>query len=78
MIKKIDTKIEIQQAKEPNFGPLFDGEDSSQVKLMSDEHEAVPDVQESKENETVPPLETHLAQPWRRLVGARESNPHLR
>ena len=39
MIKKIDTKIEIQQEKEPNFGPLFDGEDSSQVKLMSDEQE---------------------------------------
>jgi hypothetical protein len=55
MTKKIDTTIEVQQAKTDNFGPLFDREDISESDLMGGEQpekgkEAVPDAQESKED----------------------------
>ena len=58
MTTKIDTTIEVQQAKTGNFGPLFDREDISEADLMGGEQpergkEAVPDTQESKEDETI-------------------------
>ena len=63
MTTKIDTTIEVQETKTINFGPLFDREDISEADLMGGEQpergkEAVPDTQESKEDETVAPLET--------------------
>ena len=58
MTTKIDTTIEVQQAKTGNFGPLFDREDISEANLIGGEQpekekEAVPDAQESKEDETI-------------------------
>jgi hypothetical protein len=62
MTKKINPTIEVQQAKTGKFGPLFDREDISEANLIGGEQpekekEAAADAQESKENETVAPLE---------------------
>jgi hypothetical protein len=61
MTKRIDPTIEVKQVKKGNFGPLFDGKDISEAELMGgeqpeNEKKAMPEVQESKDDETVAPL----------------------
>ena len=58
MTIKIDKTIEVKQVKKGNFGPLFDREDITEADLMGGEQpergkEAVPNTQDSKEDETV-------------------------
>ena len=70
MTTKIDTTIEVQQAKTSNFRLVFDREEISEadLNLMSGKQpekkkEAVPDAQKSKEDETVAPLEAQHSFP---------------
>jgi hypothetical protein len=64
MTKRIDPTIEVKQVKKGNFGTLFDGKDISEAELIGgeqpeNERKAMPEVQESKDDETVVPLGAH-------------------
>jgi len=70
MTIKIEKTVEVKQVKTGNFGPLFDREDITKADLKGGEQPEMEkqvgsDLPESKEDETVAPLEAPPNPPFK-------------